>query len=363
MSIQGLHHLTLVCSDAQRTVDFYTKILGLRFVKKTVNFDDPGSYHLYFGDETGRPGTAVTFFEWPGAPKGATGIGGTHHFALTAPDEKALLKWKRWLTDLGIRVNGPLNRNYFKSIYFHDPDGELLEIATAGPGWAIDEESERIGSEYREPPEAMKISNRDKARVEATSWPEPVPEITSDMALKHGMHHISAMSSDIERTHAFFGELLGLRRVKMTSDFDRPTIPHWYWGVGEGQPGTIITYFQYDPQTTPRMRMGAGQTHHFALAVADEETQLEWREKLVRAMLPVSPVMDRVYFKSIYTRDPDGHIVELATMGPGFLIDEPVAELGQNLKLPPWLEPDRSEIAGTLKPINVPEWRGHSKWE
>jgi glyoxalase family protein len=104
------------------------------------------------------------------------------------------------------------------------------------------------------------------------------------------------------------------------------------------------------------MRMGAGQTHHFALAVADEETQLEWREKLARAMLPVSPVMDRVYFKSIYTRDPDGHIVELATMGPGFPVDEPVAELGQNLKLPPWLESNRSAIERALKPIAVPEW-------
>jgi glyoxalase family protein len=211
MSIQGLHHITLVCSEAQRTVDFYAKILGLRFVKKTVNFDDPGSYHLYFGDETGRPGTAVTFFEWPGARHGAPGIGGTHHFALAAPDEKALLMWKRRLTDVGIRVNGPLDRNYFRSIYFHDPDGELLEIATIGPGWTIDEEAERLGSEYREPPEEMKISNRDKTHLDAATWPEPVTEITSDMALKHGMHHISAISSDVERTHAFLGELLGLR--------------------------------------------------------------------------------------------------------------------------------------------------------
>src|SRR5664279_1066018 len=112
MTILGLHHITLVCSNAQRTVDFYTKVLGLRFVKRTVNFDDPGSYHLYFGDETGSPGTAVTFFEWPGAPRGYPGIGGTHHFALIVPDRQGLLKWKRRLLDLGIGVTGPYSRVY-----------------------------------------------------------------------------------------------------------------------------------------------------------------------------------------------------------------------------------------------------------
>ncbi len=132
MSILGLHHITLVCSNAQRTVDFYTRVLGLRFIKKTVNFDVPTSYHLYFGDETGRPGTAVTFFEWPDSPKGTPGIGGTHHFALQVADDEGLLKWKRRLVDLGLKVDGPLDRHYFKSIYFRDPDGVILEIATVG---------------------------------------------------------------------------------------------------------------------------------------------------------------------------------------------------------------------------------------
>lgn len=356
MTIQGLHHITLVCSDAQRTIDFYTQVLGQRLVKKTVNFDDPGSYHLYFGDEIGRPGSAITFFEWPGAPQGHWGIGGTHHFALTVPDTNGLLKWKRRLTDHGLSVDGPLDRHYFKSIYFTDPDGVIVEIATEGPGWTMDETADKLGTEYRRPPAEMVVNNRDEERIKAETWPEPVPEITADMALRQGMHHITAIGADIQRTQAFFGDLLGMRRVKMTSNFDDPTSAHWYWGVGDGRPGTLITYFERDPAKVRRARMGAGQTHHFALAVPDEETQLAWREKLLRAGLRVSPVMDRVYFKSIYTNDPDGHIVELATAGPGFLFDEEIDKLGQSLKLPPWLELYRADIERRLRPVNVIPW-------
>ncbi len=355
MSVTNLHHITLVCSNAQQTVNFYTQVLGLRFIKKTVNFDDPGSYHLYFGDQIGTPGSVVTFFEWPGAPKGYPGIGGTHHFALQVADYSGLLKWKRRLTDLGLKVDGPLDRHYFKSIYFNDPDGAILEIATVGPGWTIDEAPDALGTAYLPPPAEMVVNNRDEARIKAETWPEPVPEIAADMALRRGMHHITAIGTDIRRTHAFFGELLGLRRVKMTSNFDDPGSAHWYWGTGDGRPGTLITYFERDPKRERRMHMGPGQTHHFALAVPDEETQLTWREKLVKAGLRVSPVMDRVYFKSIYTNDPDGHIVELATAGPGFAVDEDPADLGRGLQLPPWLEQRRAAIEGTLRPIPGPQ--------
>jgi glyoxalase family protein len=356
MTIQGLHHITLVSSDAQRTTDFYTKVLGMRLVKKTVNFDDPSSYHLYFGDEIGRPSTAITYFEWPTAPKGRPGIGGTHHFALQVPDYDGLLKWKRRLTDLGISVTGPFDRHYFKSIYFNDPDGVILEIATNGPGWAIDEEPDKIGTEYREPPAQMMVNNRDEERIRAETWPEPVDVITADMALNQGMHHITAIGSDIKATNTFYADLLGLRRVKMTSNFDDPTSAHWYWGAGEGKPGTLITYFERNPRKTVRVGMGAGQTHHFAFAVPDETTQLEWREKLVKAGLRVSPVMDRTYFKSIYTNDPDGHIVELATLGPGFTVDESVETLGTGLMLPAQVEPYREMIERALKPIIVEKW-------
>lgn len=362
MSILGLHHITLVCTNAQRTVDFYTGVLGLRLVKQTVNFDDPGAYHLYFGDETGRPGTAVTFFEWPRASQGRPGVGGTHHFALAVADYNGLLKWKRRLTDLGQQVDGPLDRHYFQSIYFRDPDGVIIEIATLGPGFAVDEPLATLGSAHCYPPAEMMVNNRDEARIATSSWPEPVLAITPDMALSHGMHHITAIGTDIERTHAFFSGLLGLQRVKMTSNFDDPTSAHWYWGVDNGRPGSLITYFERNPldQRYHRVLMGAGQTHHYAFAVADEETQLVYREKLLQAGLRVSPVMDRVYFKSIYSSDPDGHIVEIATAGPGFLYDEVAVDLGTRLQLPPWLEVHRATIETHLTPLRVRPWNGET---
>ena len=359
MRITGLHHITLVSSNAQRTTDFYTKVLGLRLVKLTVNFDDPSAYHLYFGDQTGRPGTAITYFEWKHAPQGRPGIGGTHHYALNVTDYDGLLKWKRRLTDLDIRVDGPFDRHYFTSIYFKDPDGVIIEIATSGPGFAVDEPMATLGTEHRDPPAEMIISNRDNERIKATTWAEPVPIITDDMALSHGMHHITAIGADIARSNHFFSDILGLQLVKRTSNFDDPTSAHWYWGTENGRPGSLITYFERNPQDKRyrRVQMGAGQTHHYAFSVPDEETQLQFREKLIKAGYRVSPVMDRIYFKSIYTNDPDGHIVELATAGPGFLTDESEANLGTQLKLPPWLEEHRSVIENSLTPLQVEPWQ------
>jgi glyoxalase family protein len=355
MSITGLHHITLGCNEAQRTIDFYTQVLGLRMIKLTVNFDDPGTYHLYFGDENGTPGTAITFFEWPQAGKGRPGIGGTHHFALQVATLDGLLQWKRRLTDLGLKVTGPLNRKYFTSIYFNDPDGTILEIATMGPGWTVDEPADSLGQTFQDPPDQHLITGRDESEIAKLTWPEPVGLITPEMSLRKGMHHITLISSDIQRSHEYYSGLLGLRRLKMTSNFDDPSSQHWYWGVGEGQPGTVVTAFERDPAAEPGMRMGAGQTHHFAFSVPNAQVQLEWRQKLIEAGLNVSPVMDRVYFQSIYTRDPDGHIIELATAGPGFAVDESVSDLGSKLQLPPWYEPHRADIEAVLKPVVVRE--------
>lgn len=357
MTIQGIHHITLGCGDAQRTVDFYTRVLGLRFIKRTVNFDDPGTYHLYFGDERGTPGSAITFFEWPGVPKGAPGIGGTHHLALQVGSRDGLLEWKRRLADMGLRIIGPRDRRYFTSIYLNDPDGTILEIATLDPGWTVDEDLAHLGEVFQDPPQHVIKGHRDEDGIKAETWPEPVPEITPDMALSRGMHHISAICSDLGATHAFLGDLLGLRRVKMTANFDDPASAHWYWGDASGRPGTVITYFERDPAREPRARIGVGQTHHYALAVATDDEQRAWRETLIQAGLRVSPIMDRVYFHSIYTNDPDGHIVELATAGPGFGVDEDWPALGTSLKLPPWLERRRPEIESSLRPLTVDSWQ------
>lgn len=355
MKIQGLHHITLITADARRNVDFYTRVLGQRLVKRTVNFDDPGTYHLYFGNETGSAGTAITFFEWPHAKKGAHGIGGTHHFALSVHDYDGLLKWKRRLTDLNIRVRGPYERSYFSSIYFEDPDGVVVEIATAGPGFTIDEPESALGTTELLPPAEYMSSGRSEADITGITWPDPVPEITADMALLSGLHHISAISSDIERTHGFFGELLGMQLVKRTFNYEDLSSKHWYWGVDNGRVGTLVTYFERSPKNTRIARQGAGHTHHFALAVKDDE-QEAWREHLLSAGLTVSPIRDRTYFKSIYTRDPDGHIIELATLGPGFTVDEPIETLGQALMLPPQVELQRDQLEIALAPLTVPVW-------
>lgn len=350
MTILGWHHITLVCADARRTIDFYTRVLGLRLIKKTVNFDAPESYHLYFGNYEGAVGSAITFFEWAEAPRGIVGVGGTHHFALRVPDRTALLKWKRWLHDHAVRVEGIFNRKYFESIYFRDPDGCLIELATDTPGFTVDEPAESLGTVHQVPPPELTARQRDSAALAAEMWQEPIEAITPDMALTHGLHHISAICSNLERTHAYYNGLLGLRLVKMTEDFDGSGARHWYWGIGEGRVGTLITYFERT-NSARRAQIGVGQTHHFAFAVPNAASQLEWREKLLSAGLPVSPVMDRIYFKSIYTRDPDGHIVELATVDPGFTADEPLESLGSALKLPPWLEPQRAVLERLLPPL------------
>lgn len=351
-SILGLHHITLVAVNAQRTADFYTRVLGLRLIKTTVNFDDPGSYHLYFSDGEGRPGTVVTFFEWPRAPRGRPGIGGTHHFALRVANCDGLLRWKRRLTDLGVAVKGPWDRLWFTSIYFRDPDGAIVEIATDGPGM-IATDGTRSVSEL--PPPELLAGGRDEAAIAATTWHEPVEHIDEEMTLTRGMHHITAMSSDVARTDEFLRGILGLALVKQSINMDDPSHRHWSWGAADARPGTLATYLERNPNDRSA-HMGTGQTHHYALAVADDDAQLAVRERLLEARIPVSPVMDRVYFRSIYTRDPDGHIVELATAGPGFLIDEPMSTSGTTLRLPPWLEERRVEIERALVPIERVVW-------
>jgi glyoxalase family protein len=354
--ILGFHHITFISGNAQRTTDFYTKLLGFRLVKQTVNFDDPDSYHLYYADGKGTPGTILTFFEWKDAPRGLMGIGGTHHIAIRVANYEGLLKWKRRLVDHGVKVTGPYNRFYFQSIYFKDPDGLIIEIATDGPGLTMDETPDQLGTSFQTPPAELTKANRDEEAIQALMWDMPVDKITSDMSLLTGIHHLSAMSSDIRATHAFFTDVLQMRRVKMTDNFDENGMPHWYWANQNADLGTTVTYFEQSRTNTRQAKMGTGVTHHYALAVADEDVQRYYQKRLSNAGYRVSQIIDRDYFKSIYTHDPDGHIVELATVAPGFTVDEPLETLGTQLQLPDWLENQRAEVEKSLTPIEIEAW-------
>ncbi len=350
--LQGFHHITMVATDAARTLRFYRNLLGIPLVKQTVNFDDPGAYHLYFGRGTGEPGTLLTFFEWPHARRGQWGVGGVHHLALGVADHDGLLKWKRRLTDAGLQVSGPLDRGYFTSLYFRDPDGQILEIATRGPGYAIDEPADELGRTLVVPPTSRLPEGRDDDAIAARTWPEPVPEITPGMQL-YGIHHITGLTPDLEEAHDFYAGILGFPLVKRTLNQDDGKTEHWFWARYDGRtvaPLSTWTLFGW-PGSTMRARPGAGQTHHVAFRARDDEAQTAWLDHLRSQGLQVTSVQDRSYFRSIYFRAPDGMLLEIATDGPGFAVDEPEEALGQALKLPEWLEPRRDEIAASLSPL------------
>jgi len=352
LSTTGFHHITMVSSDAPRTLAFYGDLLGLGLVKQTVNFDDPAAYHLYFGDETGRPGTILTFFEWPKAGRGRWGVGGVHHLALGVATPEAQLKWKRRLVDAGVPVNGPIDRGYFISMYFADPDGQVLEIATVGPGYAIDEAPEALGRELLVPPQERMPSGRDESAIEAATHPEPVPVITPDMQLQ-GIHHISAITDDLERAGEFYEQALGLKLVKKTYNQDDGKTQHFFWAAYDGQivaPHSSMTLFGWQGSDY-RARGGVGQTHHVAFRADDAEQQGAWREHLLSLGIQATEVADRNYFESIYSRSPDGLLVEIATDGPGFSVDESADALGTTLKLPAWLEGRRTQIEQSLVPL------------
>ncbi len=340
--IQGIHHITLVAGNAARSARFYTQVLGLKFVKKTVNFDRPNTYHLYFGDETGSPGTLVTFFEWPDARPARLGLGSVHHLALTVGSMDALLQWKTWLQHHHLLVAGPFDHQAYRSIVFTDPDGVVLEIATAGPGW----QNLREGNDF------IPRSNG----LAAETWPEPVTDISESMRLGV-LHHIAGLSSDIERTHEFYDALLRMPRLRTTTDPDSHAAPRWYWstrsGSEAGRPGTVVIYTQ--PQSAApaiRGQVGHGITHHVAVEVLDDEALHFWHERLREHEIRVTDVLDRTYFHSIYFHDPDDILIEIATAQPGFLIDQPADRLGKDLMLPSWLEPERQQIESSLQPID-----------
>jgi glyoxalase family protein len=287
--ITGFHHLSLVCASPRRTLRFYTRALGLRLVKTTVDFDNPEQYHLYFGDEHGAPGTLITAYQWQIAPKGVTGVGAVGRIRLAVSD---LAAWQQRLSEQSV----PYERVDGGRLRLSDPDGlpvELVEAVLAGD----------------------------------------VPVIDS----------LACLSADLKTLEAFYGELLGMREISLLEDGGTARLG---WAAG----GRLLLEFrQASHEQLFPSRKGVGLPHHFALAVRDGEELLVLREKLLANGCLASEILERVYYQSLLTRDPDGQLVELSTLGPGMLVDEAEETLGKGLMLPPWLEEYRQEIEEDLE--------------
>jgi len=304
-SIAGLHHVTAIASDPQVNLDFYRGVLGLRLVKLTVNFDDPTSYHLYYGDGLGHPGTILTFFAWSGAARGRIGTGQTQTTAFTvAPD--ALPFWRERLTARGIAFEEPAPRFAEPVLRFTDPDGlsiELVAQADARAGWVDG----------------------------------PVPAA----AAIRGLHGVTLREAAGAPTARLLTATLGFRQVAADGALTR-------YATGDGGPGSVIDVLTSDPA---RGAVAVGTVHHIAWRTPSDAEQGEWLAQLTSEGHPVSPIMDRQYFHSIYFREPGGVLFEIATDSPGFATDETPEHLGEHLKLPPWLEVARGDIEADLPKI------------
>jgi glyoxalase family protein len=308
-SILGIHHVTAIASDPQRTLDFYTELLGLRLVKKTVNFDDPGTYHLYFGDEAGTPGTILTFFSWQYAQRGSPGAGITTATSFSVP-EASFGYWQDRLRKLGVPAERDSKRFDEEVLSFVDPDGMKLEI------------------------------------VAHANARQPHPWLDSAIPAEHsmrGFYSVTLSERGYEKTARVLATM-GFRKIAEKANRFR-------FDVAEG--GATSRVDVLCVSEAPHGHMGAGSVHHVAFRVKDDAAQLEWRQRLIENDLDVTPVIDRQYFHSVYFHEPGGVLFELATDPPGFATDEPLESLGEKLQLPPWLEPKRSRIEEILPPIKL----------
>ncbi len=306
--IVGLHHVTAIASDPQRNLDFYTEVLGLRFVKRTVNFDDPGTYHFYFGDDAGSPGTILTFFPWPRAVRGLAGAGEVSQTAFSVPLE-SIPFWEKRLTGHGLLVEHTGKRFSEEVLTFPDPDGMKLEI----------------------------VGHADAAPAN--------PSRFSDVPMEHairGFFGVTLLEHDAENTGNFLN-VLGFHKVAEEGNRQR------YSADGNALGNHID--LAIDPKAGYG-RSGAGSVHHIAFRASDDASQSQWRD-IIAEYLDVTPVMDRTYFHSIYFREPGGVLFELATDPPGFALDEPVESLGEELRIPEWLEPRRAALEQRLPKIEL----------
>ena len=307
----GFHRVTLVSGHAPTTIRFYRDILGLELLAPAPGNGAGSTHDLTFGMGGGQLRSFLAFLERPGLPRGRPGIGGVHHVALGTADEASLLMWKRWLNQHGVATSGPINRGYFRSLYFTDPDGQILELATAGPGYAIDEPAEALGREVIAHHEHLLQQTDDGSEYAARTHPEPLPAVLAAMAIS-GIHHVSAITSDTERADLFYSGELGLTRVKKTVNQDDLRMPHHFWASYDGHrvaPHSSWTLFEY-PARFHRSIEGVGQTHSVGFRASQEELGA-WREQLLEAGTPVTPADGEEASRRIEFRDPDGIRLEL----------------------------------------------------
>lgn len=312
MEIHGIHHVTAIASDPQQNLDFYTAVLGLRLVKLTVNFDDPATYHFYYGDELGHPGTILTFFPWPGARRGRPGNGQVAVVSFAVP-EGSLGYWQGRLQQQGVMVGELSKRFEEEALVFLDPDGLQLELV-AHPA----------------------------AQAQAAWADGPVP---AEHALR-GFYSVTLWEESLDRTAKLLTETLGFRSVQAAGSRSR-------FATNSDGVGTLVDII-HRPHGESGSG-GAGSVHHVAWRTPDDEEQLDWQQVIAGLKLYVTSVMDRQYFHSIYFREPGGVLFEIATDPPGFTWDEAPEALGSHLKLPPWLEPQRAQIESLLPPLRLPK--------
>ncbi|WDF65393.1 ring-cleaving dioxygenase [Flavobacterium sp. KACC 22763] len=308
--ILGLHHITAIAGDAKRNFDFYSKVLGLRFIKKTVNFDDPGTYHFYFGDEVGSAGTILTFFPWgEGIQQGRKGSGMATEIGYSVP-KGSLDFWQKRFEKYNVIYNKPAEKFGEKYLTFLDPDGLKLELI-----------------------ESKTEDNR-------KAW--ETDEVKADVATK-GFHNITLTLNSIKATAAILTDIFGYKLIDQ--DVNR-----YRYATDAVENAAIV-----DLVELPEEKRGLnanGTIHHVAFRVPNDEILMKFREKIEDYGLSITPQIDRQYFHSLYFREPGGVLFEIATDNPGFTVDESLEELGQNLKLPAQYEPQRAAIEAHLVKIN-----------
>jgi glyoxalase family protein len=303
--ILGLHHITAIADNAQRNYEFYTKVLGLRLVKKTVNFDDPGTYHFYFGDEAGTPGSILTFFPWEGMGKGYTGSGMATDIGYSVPKD-SLHFWKDRFKQFAVKHEEVAERFGEQYLSFQDPDGLKLDLIVP--------------------------ANTDNRKGWQTT------EVKADVATK-GFYNITLTVKNVTPTAAILTDIFGYKLLKQEGNR--------YRFITDAIETAAIVDIIEAPNLTPG-RGAAGTNHHVAFRVKDDNILMEFREKIASKGLGITPKIDRDYFFSLYFREPGGVLFELATDNPGFTRDEPLNELGTSLKLPKQYENSRKRIEEVL---------------